>query len=700
MKAIEQALHPPKSQTVFWFLAILLLAAGLRLYRLDLIDYRYDEASSVQYALDIINGRLIAVAPFSGSLASHPPLFLYVLAIPMIFTRDLMSVVTFRVLLDVAAIAVLGLLCLRFANKRVALLAMLLFAIAPAAILSARRMSIELLPIFTLILLYGLFDVWIRRNPAAWTWIGFGLALCIGNHLTSIFFLPILIITVVFRRKTLRLRPLALGLLPLVLLLAVYLASDATNGFVNVKGVLSSTSEVVVTNLDALNMALWSSGGAHISDLTGRAIQQWNDQVPQWLKWLNSLDDLQQLAVIVCAIIPMTQLLRHLVSRRRRLTNPTGAPGATGAASATAATASDDYLFAAVTVLFWVLPILAQLRHSRPIVTHYLTILYPTPFLLMAIGIDAALTSAKRFSAHFGLRQTTLYRGIATALALTIAVIGVWQVYSIMALTSFVERNDTTGGYGLPLRSALIAANQAKQAAAQGVSNQVVVVIEDYLTPWHEQGIILNTLLADIPHRFINSKVDGWIFRPEGTSYIFAPGTESMLTRMLAYFDADETQISSAPIRSSGSAGYTYVRIKSLPQLAGFKQARPATWESGIDLVSFRMSMTTTVVTMETIMQVTQAQPDGVNYHWYNHIFDGSTKLVGLDASGVHPSSWRPGDYLLQRFRIPLQAALPDNPLYIRYGSYHFPEAQSVMVSEDGKQPENGVNLPMPYPLR
>jgi hypothetical protein len=276
-------------------------------------------------------------------------------------------------------------------------------------------------------------------------------------------------------------------------------------------------------------------------------------------------------------------------------------------------------------------------------------------------------------------------------------------VYSTVSLTSFLEQYDTKGGYGLPLRSALVAAAQAKQAAAQGVSNQVVVVIEDYLTPWHEQGIILNTLLADIPHRFINSKVDGWIFRPEGTSYLFAPGTESLLKGMLAYFtadNADEVQVISTPIRSSGGAAYTYVRVKGLPKLAEFKQARPTTWETGIDLVSYRMSVTTTDVILETLMKVTQPQPDGVDYHWYTHIFDGSTKLVGMDASGLHPSSWRPGDYLLQRFDIPLHTALPNNPLSIRYGSYRFPKTQSVMVSEDGKQPENGVNLPMPYPLR
>src|SRR5689334_1766498 len=86
-------------------IVILVLAAGLRLYALDLIDLRYDEASAPQYALSIAQGHWLAVAPFSGSVANHPSVYLYVLALPYLVSRDLMFIAAFRVFLDVLAIA-------------------------------------------------------------------------------------------------------------------------------------------------------------------------------------------------------------------------------------------------------------------------------------------------------------------------------------------------------------------------------------------------------------------------------------------------------------------------------------------------------------------------------------------------------------------------------------------------------------------
>src|SRR5512142_1650811 len=80
---------------VFLLVIALLGAAFLRLYRLNLIDFRFDQAFALQYANDITHGYFWAVQPH-GSVAAHPPVYLYLMALPYLFTSDFVSVVTFR----------------------------------------------------------------------------------------------------------------------------------------------------------------------------------------------------------------------------------------------------------------------------------------------------------------------------------------------------------------------------------------------------------------------------------------------------------------------------------------------------------------------------------------------------------------------------------------------------------------------------
>ena len=96
------------------------------------------------------------------------------------------------------------------------------------------------------------------------------------------------------------------------------------------------------------------------------------------------------------------------------------------------------------------------------------------------------------------------------------------------------------------------------------------------------------------------------------------------------------------------------------------------------------------------LLHVLQAQPEGVDYHWYNHVFVGDQKLAQQDDSGIHPSSWRAGDYLLQRFDISVSKPLPTEGVYVRIGCYQYPQVEGVMVRQEGKAAENGVNLPIP----
>jgi hypothetical protein len=664
-----------------WFVilslgSILIVAALLRLYRLDLIDFRFDQAYALLYARDITQGLWWAVQPH-GSVSVHPPVYLYVMALPYLFTRDFLAVVTYRVLLDVAGVGLCFLIGARYFSRRVGLIAALLYAIGPWAIQFARNMWPVPQPLFSAVLVIGLLELIVRRNRWGWAISGIGLALVVGTHLGGVYLVPVALIVGWLARKTLHtsVLPALIGAIPPVIVAGVYVLYDATQQFNNIQSLLSTFRRPATFSLDALQFGLWLSGGAHLSDLTGKAYPQWTQVMSPTLTVLDTLQmALLGIGCVVAAMWTLRMVVLYFDKRR----------------DAAIHDCDPQTTSAFVLLLWWCIPIGLQLRYSQPVMLQYLPTLLPAPFLLMALGIDALLRLPDAIKRNAVARVGAW--AISALAVLSVALIVVWQIATTLQFTRFVEQHDTGGGYGLPVRSALDAAAQARQTAPSE-SNPIVIVIHDYPTPWNEQAVILNDVLADMPHRFINANVDGWILRPEGVSYIFAPGTEQAMQELLGYLNSSDVFTQVTPLRAELNTGYLYVRVKGMPSLTGFTPARPASWESGVDLASYRLTPSTTHLRVETVLKVMRTPAQNVDYHWFNHLFAGANKLAQTDGSGIHPSSWRAGDYLLQRFDIPLNAPLPTQPLHVRIGSYTYPEVKGIMATEDGHAPDSGVNL-------
>ncbi|MCL4504612.1 MAG: glycosyltransferase family 39 protein [Chloroflexi bacterium] len=670
--------------TAILFIAILLLAAGLRFYRLDWIDFRFDQSYALHYANDITHGILWPVQPH-GSVAVHPPVYLYVMALPYLFTSNFMTIVSYHVLLDVIAVGLCWLIGARYFNLRVGVISSFLYAVAPWAIQSARNTWPVPLPLFSAIVLIGMLEIVLRHNVWGWTLTGVGMALVAGTHLAGVYVLPVVLLACWIGRKSARPLPVILGILPLLAITSIYIAYDASQHFVNIQSILSTFGAPSQFSVDSLQFGVWMSGGMHLSDLSGAAYGHWVEMTPASLAFIDTI----QVMLLAASLIVIVFQAFISPAYRYRKRNPLQQNDPV----------ISQPLAAVLILLWWCVPILLQMRHSRPITLQYLLPVIPAPYLVMALGIDAVFGLRTRW------RSTTLTTRAAgwiasIAAVCLVIVIGGWQIASTFRLMQVVEQYDTSQGYGLPVHSAVASVQYAKQAAAAGVSNQVILVIKDYATPWNEQAVILGDVAGGMPYRFLNSNVDGWVFRAEGTSYIFAPGTESLLNGLRDYVNEADLTIKTTPLRMSGTEGYTYVQVKGMPDLSSFNKARPINWENGTELTNYRITAYTSTVRVDALVEVNQFQPDNTDYHWYSHVFDNDRKLAQVDGPGIHPLNWRPGDYLLMRFDIPLTSALPNDPLYVRFGCYTFPQVKTILVSEDGKKPENGVNLAMKYPLR
>jgi 4-amino-4-deoxy-L-arabinose transferase-like glycosyltransferase len=638
---------------ILLFLLVILLAAFMRLNRLDLIDVRFDEASAPQLALSIARGNLLPVAPFSGSVANHPPLFLYALALPYLFTRDFMAIAAWRALLDVFAVALLWWICRRFFSVRVALIACLLFAVAPWAVQFARKLGILSLPLFQGVLLFGLLEAIQRKNPWGWALAGLGLALSVGAHLTSVYLVPVFVIALIVGRKTLQWKPVLIGALPLLVLAGVYIGFDAQQDFSNARNLLGGGGEARLT-LDALRMALWTSGGAHLSDLTSSAFPIWQAQVPPALDLIDTL----QMALLVLGIV---LLIAQCFSKQRFYA-----------------------LGTLIVLLAWLLlPVLLQLRHTRPLQMHYFIPLQPVTFIVMALAVDASIQWMKT-------RRMQMVMGIAGATVLVL-IVG-WQMFTTYRFTQFVQQYDTTaGGFGPPIRSGLDVAALARSAIQNNTTNDVIVVTPGGDPNVNEPATVMDVLLADVPHRFADANA-GVILREDTTQYIFAPGTQRALDALLQNVDASQVVSREIKLREGSDLVYTHVLAPKL-KLAPLSEA-PAQWANGVGLLGYRMSLKDGI-TVETLARVFREAPAGMNYHWFNHAYRGDEKIAQQDGGGVHPRNWRAGDILMQWFDIALPAhAQPDR---VRVGIYEYPNINPVLVVDAAGNPVgDGVDLAVP----
>lgn len=119
---------------------ILVLAAFMRWERPGLVDYRYDEALLSQLAIDWLQG---APLPNRGLIASvgipQGPVMVYLMALPYALDANPILATAFVGLLNIIGVGLLWLFAHRYLSPRVAILAALMYAVMPWAVMLSRK---------------------------------------------------------------------------------------------------------------------------------------------------------------------------------------------------------------------------------------------------------------------------------------------------------------------------------------------------------------------------------------------------------------------------------------------------------------------------------------------------------------------------------------------------------------------------------
>ena len=132
---ISKILSPSRiEQTILC--AVLLIALGLRLSHLDSMEFKGDEAFNLIKARELSEGQQFPLTSAESSTGiPEPPIFMYLLSLPVLISDDAVFVTASIALLNVCAAFLCYLLARRFSSPLTALISIAFFAFNPNPVL-------------------------------------------------------------------------------------------------------------------------------------------------------------------------------------------------------------------------------------------------------------------------------------------------------------------------------------------------------------------------------------------------------------------------------------------------------------------------------------------------------------------------------------------------------------------------------------
>ena len=176
---------------------IILLALSLRLYRIsEFMTFLGDEGRDVRIVRDLITkGNLVFIGPQTSIGNMYlGPLYYYMMA-PALFLSGLNPVgpAILNAFLGTLTVFLTYFVGKRLFDKRTGLIASLLYAVSPVAIIYSRSSwNPNPMPLFALVCIWGIYEVW---QPKKYFWlpiVGISFAFALQMHYLGLLLVPVL----------------------------------------------------------------------------------------------------------------------------------------------------------------------------------------------------------------------------------------------------------------------------------------------------------------------------------------------------------------------------------------------------------------------------------------------------------------------------------------------------------------------------
>ena len=644
---------------------VLLLAAYLRLNHLEWTEFKLDEAHLSQIAFDMARHGEIPLTGIGSSVGIvNPPLAAWLLALPYAVSSSPMVATAFIALLNVVAVALCyGLSRRMFAplGERAwlaALIAALLFAVAPWAVIHSRKVwAQDLLPPFVLLYVWFGYRAFVQRK--AWSLIGHGMALAamIQIHYSALWLIPVSVVWLIAFARRLRLAPLIVTALIGAAAFAPFVAADGLRGWPSVTRLLEMMQQPGVTDTAAIHLAWITTTGEEIHSLAGpQEFENYRARVP----FNDGVSALLGLLVIGGVIVAVIDVLAAVRQR-----------------------GWDDRSAASFLLVTWLLlPVIVQLSHRTPLYVHYFLIVLPAPLMLVGYFVARLLLSEEKQSSGVTLR---LLRRWTALLAMTLVVIiAVAQAYQVLTLQEFVASRPTPGGMSVPIGYYEQTVNQAKLALLRSGGAEIVVNTHGSNPRADESPAIIDFLLNDVPHRFVDIGQAIALY-PAG-SHIqidYAPDGAQLTT------ESQRELLSQITLRAAEAPAVIY-RVEGASNSPCEVSEAPARWSNGVSLLSAQIDSLNLgeKATLRLCLKIDQAAKE--EYHWTAQLWDeAGRRWAQVDDNGYPSRYWRAGDVIVQTLLIDVSADAPAGDYVLRIGQYMWPEVKPVLTIDVMGNPQS-----------
>jgi 4-amino-4-deoxy-L-arabinose transferase-like glycosyltransferase len=643
---VEQLFPPPLSaRRLEWLLpaAVLLLAATLRLAWPGLTEFKADEARLLALSLDMAAGERFAWRGISSSVGfPNFPMSVWLYTLPLLFWPHVYAATLFTGLLNSLAVLACYWFTRRYWGREAALVAALLFAVSPWAVIFSRKIWAQnLLPLFVMGWIIGGCLAFVERRPAFVVLHLLCLAVAVQVHLAAVALVPVtLCLLLLFRRRLCWRWFLAGSSLAVATAVpfALYLwqqglsPADAWSA-----GALGSRS------FDPASFRLlWLlSLGGEIHSLAGPAAYREFLALAPGTRWAQAFWSL----LIGGGVV---YLLWQVRGQR-------GRPAAE----------------AGLLVALWLLAVpLFFLYQSTAVYIHYLIATLPAPYVAAGVFWAALL---KRRGQAAGAGQIVAGGSWAVPAATAVA-----QVAATVFLLNFVAGRATPGGFGPPLQIHLEAARQVAQMVASQTAAEALVAGSSESPAHDEFAAVYAVLLRATPHRFVDATRSA-LFPVAPAVVLLQPDIEGAVDLYLAAA-ASRIEI---PLRP----GEGSLQLLTLPGQAAPSPTLhfepPQLLANWVTLLGYDVAPAPAGDAMVWRLHWRTGMPASVDYHFFNHLLDSEgQRLSQDDAASFSARQWREGDVVVSHFSLPWSGnATRGNAtqsLAVRSGMYTYPAVENV----------------------
>jgi 4-amino-4-deoxy-L-arabinose transferase-like glycosyltransferase len=625
--------------------AVLILAAVLRMAWPGLIEFKRDEALLFARALDVADGSHFHLRGISSSVGfPNSPLSVWLYALPLLLWKDIYAASLFTGLVNVGAILGGWWLVRRYWGGTAALTATIMFAVSPWAIFHSQKIWAQnlLAPLIVGWAIAAMLAIVERRRGFILLHL-LCLAIAVQVHFAAVALIPAtLLLLVVFRRRVdWRLLLLAclialLTVVPFFIYLFSHLGSD-----LNLGELISRSPERSFT-LEAWRFLWLLTTGREIHALAGpEAFEEFLTGVPD-LTMIHAF----WTALVIGGVVWLTRKVRHSWDK------------------------DDPPAEAGFIILVWLLiPPLIFTIPLMPVELHYLLPVYPAQYIVAGIAF-----------AHLARRLGNWRPAAWTVFGFSaVTLVWVW-----LSLFGFISKQATPGGYGTPVTYYRQAVDLARLRQSQENGQEIIIGGSSENPKQDSFAAVFDVLLRDSPHRFVDINQSA-LFPANEAIVILSP--EANTEGAIAYRQAASHLTPIQLRQGEGELQILTLSADSAPVPENMLEASHlfANWVTLYgydDLVAPAGEPA-----IWRIYWQTGDNPDQAQYHFFNHLLDEEeTRLAQADGPIFSPGQWQSGDRVIGFYTFPWAEGM-EIPVSVRTGIYNYPSLESVPLLDIAGNP-------------